>query len=68
MTVEEDNLIRAVSRGATAEAAGERLGLTPSRVDHICRKWAKKGLYTYQVSPAVGWLTDRGRAKAAGSA
>lgn len=62
---EEGDLIRAVARGETAEAAGVRMGLPPPLVDRICRKWAKKGYYTYRVSPGVGWLTDAGRAKAA---
>lgn len=67
ITQQEVNLIRAVASGETAESAGTRMGLPSVLVDHICRKWAKRGFYTYRVSPGVGWLTDSGRKKAAES-
>lgn len=44
-------------------AAGRRLGIHPRRVEYLCEKWARLGIYDWGVVCDLGWPTGlhRGR-------
>lgn len=41
--------------GEWPRSAGQRLGIHPKRVQALCEKWAKRGIYNYGVTCDLGW-------------
>ena len=39
----------------TPREAGKALNIAPKRVQYLCKKWSKKGIYEYGVSIDLGW-------------
>lgn len=37
--------------------AGDALGMSPLRVDFLCMKWSRKGIYEYGTCSDLGWKT-----------
>lgn len=59
---DEVALWAAVRAGESPREAGERLGIPRRRMEYLCDKWSRKGLYDWGVVIDRGWLTDKGRA------
>lgn len=55
-------LWRALEEGEQPKYAGSRLGIHPRRVEYICGKWARKGLYNWGVVHDLGWIERHDRA------
>jgi hypothetical protein len=37
--------------------AGDALGMSPLRVDSLCMKWSREGIYEYGTCSDLGWKT-----------
>lgn len=43
------------ARGETTRC-GARLDIPPNRVEYLCLKWARQGIYDYGVVHDLGWI------------
>lgn len=58
MKPDEEALWKALEQGEWPRDAGRRLGINGKRVQYLCEKWAKKGIYDYGVSSDLGWIRE----------
>ncbi len=56
MKPDEVALWARVLAGETPRLAGEALSIPPKRVDFLCGKWARQGIYDYGVCVDLGWV------------
>jgi len=43
----------------TPREAGDALGMSHKRIDYLCEKWSKAGIYDYGVCVDLGWKVQR---------
>lgn len=48
----------AMEQGEWPRDAGPRLGIPPNRVEYLCLKWVRQGIYDYGVVHDLGWIND----------
>lgn len=53
---DEVALWQALELGESPRNAGFRLGIPPRRVEYLCIKWARQGIYDYGVVHDLGWI------------
>ena len=41
--------------GVSPRQAGQELGINHKRIDYLCAKWSKQGIYDYGVCVDLGW-------------
>ena len=48
----------ALEAGEWPRDAGHRLGIPPRRVNYLCEKWSRQGIYDYGVVCDLGWINQ----------
>lgn len=56
MKNDEINLWKYLESGIYPRDAAITLGMHHKRVEYLCNKWAKKGIYDYGVVCDLGWI------------
>lgn len=53
---DEKALWAALEAGETVRAAAARLGIQTGRVEYLCTKWSRKGVYEWGTVCDLGWI------------